>query len=338
MNHGLEQFVKPMWRRRGLVARLLLPLAWLFLLLQRVRRSLYRLGLLRSHKAPVTVIVVGNVTAGGAGKTPVVMELVRHLLARGLKPGVISRGYGRSTTDCREVLPSDTAEAVGDEALMVRRRCAVPVFVARQRIQAAQSLLGRYPQTNVLVSDDGLQHLALCRDIEICVFDASGVGNGWLLPSGPLREPWPRNVDLVLRPRGLAGLGGFTAARELALHALQQDGLTIALSALRGRPLIAVAGIANPDQFFAMLRAAGLNLIATVALPDHFSFDGWDLEMQEGSTLVCTEKDAPKLWRTHPGALVIPLAVELEPDFLQALERLLPACLASKLSLPTKPL
>ena len=205
MTVDLEQSARNMWARRGMPARLLLPLSWVFLLLQRARRGLYRAGVLRSHGAPVPVIVVGNVTVGGAGKTPVVMELVQHLLAMGLKPGVISRGYGRSSAACLEVLPGSAADMVGDEALMIRRRCAVPVFVARQRIGAAQALLDRYPGTDILLSDDGLQHLALRRDIEVCVFDERGVGNGWLLPAGPLREPWPRKVDLVLHPRRLAG-------------------------------------------------------------------------------------------------------------------------------------
>jgi tetraacyldisaccharide 4'-kinase len=278
------------------------------------------------------VLVVGNVIAGGAGKTPVVMALVQHLLARGLRPGVISRGYGRITRDCREVRATSLADEVGDEALLIQRRCHVPVYVAAQRVHAAQALLAQYPQTNVLLCDDGLQHLALHRDLDICVFDERGIGNGWVLPAGPLREPWPRKVDLVLHTGVRAAFAGYRASRELAPLALQCDGARIPLSALRGKPLVAVAGIAQPQNFFDMLRACGLTLTQAIALPDHFSFAGWTCDVPAGGVLVCTEKDAAKLWPTHPGAVAIPLALELEPAFLTALDALLPDTQFAKLS------
>ena len=156
-------------------------------------------------RADVPVIVVGNVSAGGAGKTPVTLALLEHLRARGWHPGVVSRGYGRRTTDCREVRSDSLALDVGDEPLLIARRAQVPVFVARQRMQAVQALRQAHPRINLIVCDDGLQHLALARDVEICVFNDEGVGNGWLLPAGPLREPWPRRVDCVLPAAGDAG-------------------------------------------------------------------------------------------------------------------------------------
>jgi tetraacyldisaccharide 4'-kinase len=278
------------------------------------------------------VVVVGNVIAGGAGKTPVVMALVQYLRSRGLHPGVISRGYGRSTQDCREVRLNSLADEVGDEALLIRHHCQVPVFVAARRIQAAQALLALHPQTDLLVCDDGLQHLALQRDVEICVFDERGVGNGWLLPAGPLREPWPRPVDLVLHTGATAAFAGYQAQRALDARALRSDGSSLALADLQGRPLVAVAGIAHPEHFFRMLRAMGLTLTQTVALPDHFSFTGWQVTLPQDGLLLCTQKDAVKLWRTHPEALAVPLTLELEPAFLQALEALLPPQLRAKLS------
>ncbi len=324
--------VQLIWIRRGPLARLLLPISWCFRLLLSLRRTLYRWGVFRSHRAQVPVIVVGNVIAGGAGKTPVVMALVQHLQAVGLHPGVISRGYGRSTNGCREVHEHSLPSEVGDEAQLIQRRCQVPVFVAAKRLQAAQALLAQHPQTDVLLCDDGLQHLALQRDIDICVFDERGVGNGWVLPSGPLREPWPRKVDLVLHTGAIAAFAGYQARRELAPYALRQDGSRISLSELRTKRLVAVAGIAHPQNFFAMLRGSGLTLLQPIALPDHYSFDGWQVSLQPLDTLVCTEKDATKLWRTHATALAVPLALELEPAFLSALDALLPAHLRAKLS------
>jgi tetraacyldisaccharide 4'-kinase len=303
-------------------------------MLLRLRLALYRWGMFTSHRAQVPVIVVGNVITGGAGKTPVVMALVQHLRARGLHPGVISRGYGRSSNDCREVQEHSLTSEVGDEAQLIQRSCQVPVFIAAKRIQAAQALLAQHPQTDVLLCDDGLQHLALHRELDICVFDERGIGNGWVLPAGPLREPWPRKVDLVLHTGVTAAFAGFKARRELAPYALRQDGSKVALTSLRGKRLVAVAGIANPQNFFSMLRASGLTLVQTIALPDHYSFDDWHVSLQPDDTLVCTEKDAAKLWRSQPTALAVPLALELESAFLSALEAMLPASLKAKLSSP----
>ena len=182
------------WQRRGALAWALWPLSRLYALLVALCRTLYRTGLLPSHHPGRPVIVVGNVIAGGAGKTPVVIATVQHLQARGWHPGVVSRGYGRSTSDCRTVLPGSLPSEVGDEPLLIAQACNVPVVVAAQRSAAAQALLAAHPEVDVIVCDDGLQHWALARDIEICVFNDQGTGNGFLLPAGPLREPWPRKV------------------------------------------------------------------------------------------------------------------------------------------------
>jgi tetraacyldisaccharide 4'-kinase len=308
------------WLQRGAPARLLWPLSLLYGALAALRRSLYRLGLLRTGRVEVPVVVVGNVIAGGSGKTPVVMAVVRHLEARGLRTGVVSRGYGRRTRDCREVQDDSDPAEVGDEPALIRRATGAPVFVARRRIEAARALLARHPATQVIVSDDGLQHLALGRDVEICVFDDRGVGNGWLLPAGLLREPWPRRCDLVLHTGERPAFAGFTARRTLADHALQRDGTRIPLAALGGRRLVAVAAIAKPEAFFQMLRARGLVLAQSIALPDHDDFSRWQPPADSGQVLLCTEKDAVKLWRRTPAALAVPLVFEPEPAFFAALD------------------
>jgi tetraacyldisaccharide 4'-kinase len=332
---GWQQTLRRAWTRRGTLAWLLWPLSVLLGLLARGRRALYRWGLLRVERVPAPVIVVGNVVAGGSGKTPVVMALVQHLQARGLRPGVVSRGFGRSTADCREVHPDSLPSQVGDEPALLARRCAVPVFVARRRADAARALLARYPDTRVILCDDGLQHLALHRDIEVCVFNDDGAGNGFLLPAGPLREPWPRGAtDLVLYPEGArpalaAGTQAFALRRALADEALRADGSRVALAGLRGQPLQAVAAIARPEAFFAMLRARGLTLAGTEALPDHDDFDSWHRPPGNDFPLICTEKDAVKLWRTHPDALAVPLALALAPGFFDAFDARLDARLSS---------
>lgn len=323
------QALQRAWLGRGAVAWMLRPLSLLYGLLAGSRRFLFRAGLLHVDRLPVPVIVVGNVVAGGAGKTPVVAAVVEHLRARGLHPGVISRGYGRGTRGCREVLPTDAACDVGDEPLLVAQRCGVPVFVAARRSEAGRALLARHPGTQVLVSDDGLQHLPLARDVEVCVFDERGIGNGWLLPAGPLREPWPRAVDLVLRPDSAAGIDGLRVARRLAPQALRADGSRIALAELARQPVLALAGIARPEAFFAMLRQAGVQPSQTLALADHHDFDAHPPVLPTGVAVVCTEKDAVKLWRRRPDAWAVPLSVEIEPAFWRDLDRLLDAKLSS---------
>jgi tetraacyldisaccharide 4'-kinase len=324
------------WQQRGPLAWALWPLSLLLGLLVRFRQGLYLSGFISRQTTPAPVIVVGNVVVGGAGKTPVVMALVQHLQTRGLRPGVISRGYGRHTRDCREVLDSSPVREVGDEPALIRRKTGVPVFVAARRIEAARALLQAHPQVDILVSDDGLQHLALARDLEICVFDDRGVGNGFLLPAGPLREPWPRYVDLVLHTGSRPAFTGYTSQRALAHHAVRADGSRVDLVSLAadGRPLLALAGTARPQVFFDMLQSLGLPLTLTAARPDHDDYASWERPRDRDYTLLCTEKDALKLWVHHPDALAVPLEFAPEPAFYDAFDRLLDDTLQARLSSP----
>lgn len=318
------------WTRRGGWAWLLWPLSLLYFGAWRLHQLSYRIGLRAAHRVPVPVIVVGNLVAGGAGKTPVVIALVAHLQAMGLRPGVVSRGYGRRTHDCRLVSSDALPDDVGDEPLLIHRRTAAPVAVAASRIDAAQALLAAHPALDLLICDDGLQHLALHRDIEICLFDDRGIGNGFLLPAGPLREPWPRRVDLIVSsgtpPQGAVA---HRVQRTLAPFGVRADGSRLALSTLATRDgqfppdLLAVAGTAQPQAFFQMLRAQGLHLTRTLALPDHAEFSATRWSVRDGSIVLCTEKDAVKLWHHRPDALAVPLMIELELTFWAALRQLL---------------
>lgn len=314
------------WTGRGLLAWLLWPISVLFAALVALRRALYRANIFKTQGVAVPVIVVGNVVAGGSGKTPLVMALVQHLQANAWRVGVIARGHGRQTRDCREVMVDSSAADVGDEPALIKRSTAAPVFVALRRIDAARTLLAHYPDTQVIISDDGLQHLGLRRDLEICVFDDRGVGNGFLLPAGPLREPWPRAVDLVLHSGAHPAFAGHGAQRTLAACAVGADGSQIALTELAhpdNKPLLALAAIARPEEFFAMLRAQGLHLAKSIALPDHWNFDDWSDRDYDSYTVICTEKDAVKLWQKHINALAVPLRLTPESAFLVKLDALL---------------
>jgi len=321
------------WQTRRLWP--LLPVSGLYAALLLMRRWYYRCrGTARSQRLPVPVVVVGNVIAGGAGKTPVTLAVVQHLRASGWQPGIISRGYGRATRDCRQAHAVSAAREVGDEPVLLAAASGVPVFVARQRAEAGRALLAAYPATDILVCDDGLQHLALARDVEICVFNEEGIGNGWLLPAGPLRELWPRAVDFVLAPPvcNLSGGGRqFPLIRRLTADAVDAHGQRVPLAALRQQPLHAVAAIARPQAFFAMLRAQGLMLEREEALPDHYDFVGWKRASPSGLRLVCTEKDAVKLWPMHPDALAVPLHVQLDAGFFPALDAILAARMNQRL-------
>ena len=322
------------WLHKGALAWSLWPISLLYGALTRLRQLVYQMGWSHVQRLPVPVIVVGNVIVGGSGKTPVVMALVQHLQAQGIRVGVISRGYGRLARDCREVTPDSPVDDVGDEPALIQRTTQAPVFVASRRVEAAQRLLACYPKTQLMVCDDGLQHLALHRDLEICVFDNRGVGNGFLLPAGPLREAWPRPVDWVLHTGSIPAFAGFRAERTLGTMAIGLDGQRTPLATLQQRgavtaskakPLLAVAAIAKPDDFFDMLRAQGLTLAKTLALPDHYSFDSWLRNEHEGYQVICTEKDAVKLWHHQPDALAVPLVLALPAEFLHQLEaRLMP--------------
>lgn len=307
--------------RQNPFAIALWPVSKLFGALRFIRTKCYDWGIFKTERLPVPVVIVGNVMAGGVGKTPIVIAIVQRLQTLGYKPGVVSRGYGRKAKDCQIITTSSTADEVGDEPLLVAHVCKAPVAVASSRVEAAKALLARYPECNVIVSDDGLQHRALGRDIEIVVFDERGVGNNWLLPAGPLREPWPR------KPLSPVHLTLQNVPRRLADHAIDNTGhfhLMSNLAALVGRPLHALAGIAKPDAFFDMLRAQGLTLASCAAYVDHDNFAKFNPAPDKNALWLCTEKDAVKLWALYPQMawqiLAIPLLVELDSTFFAALD------------------
>ncbi len=317
MNAWLER----QWYRGGLWSRLLLPLSLLLSLVVWLRRSAYRTGLLSSWRATVPVIVVGNITVGGTGKTPLVLWLVDFLKAQGRHPGIISRGYGGNARDAVQVTPASHPDEAGDEPLLMARRASCPVWIGRDRPAAARALLAAYPECDVLVSDDGLQHYALARDFEIVVVDgARWYGNGAMLPVGPLREPlWRlRSVNAVVINGGHAALGKGAYAMALRgdeFHRLCNDAETAAAVDFSGKRLHAIAGIGHPARFFNHLRSLGLDVIEH-AFPDHHRFAAEDLQIDHAAAILMTEKDAVKCFAfAPPNAWYLPVKSEI-PDCL----------------------
>jgi len=284
------------WADKNFIAVLLLPLAWLFAALAALRRAGYRLGVLQVTRLPVPVVVVGNITVGGTGKTPLTLWLVQRLRAAGYTPGVVSRGYGGRAASWPQwvVADSDPVE-VGDEPVLIARRADCPVVVAPQRAAAARMLLERAP-CDVLICDDGLQHYALARDVEIAVVDAvRKFGNGWRLPAGPLRESVARlrTVDFVVM-HGVAGAVEFGLQLELGrVYNVRDPASTRELTSFCSGVVHAVAGIGHPARFFQQLRAAGVQLIEHPS-PDHHIYSARDLSFGDDLPVLMTEKDAVK--------------------------------------------
>jgi tetraacyldisaccharide 4'-kinase len=309
------------WRERSAVTYLLWPIETLYKLTLQIRQLAYAVGWFQQKRVQATVIVVGNVVAGGGGKTPLTMAIVQRMLAQGHSVGVVSRGYGRANSLLQIVNAQSLASEVGDEPMMIFQKCKVPVVVGVQRVDAAQHLLSHFPNVKVIVCDDGLQHLALQRDIEICVMDAMGLGNGRLLPAGPLREPWPRPVDLLLHTHQRTLAQGYESHRALQTYAITSSGKQVALANLKLSAVEVVSGIAKPEAFLAMLRQIQFQISHSSALPDHDNFETW-ARLQPELPLLCTEKDAVKLWVRFPEALAIPLIFEPERAFWEAFDQL----------------
>lgn len=321
------------WQRLGGGALVFLPLTLVFWLVTALRRALWRSGLLKPWRAKVPVIVVGNITAGGTGKTPLVIAVVELLRERGFNPGVVSRGYGRvppteqDPTGVVRVFPERaTPEHFGDEPVMIARRCRVPVFISPDRPAAVRALLQTSPEIDVVVSDDGLQHYALGRDVEIAVVDGErGFGNGLLLPSGPLREPVSRlrTVDAAVVNGGTADTAGAprTFAMQLGgerfVHMSDGEERTPREFAMvaRGRHVAAVAGIGHPGRFFAHLERLGVAAVPH-GFPDHHLYRASDLKLPGAEAIVMTEKDAVKCGAFADDRLwYLRVAATLPPEF-----------------------
>jgi len=287
---------------------LLTPLSLLFWLLTNLRRSFYFIGPFRRYKADVPVIVVGNISVGGTGKTPMVIALCQWLKEEGWTPGIVSRGYGAKGPFPHSINVGDDAEKVGDEPLVIRKRTDCPVIISPKRVEAAKYMAEQHPNVDIIISDDGLQHYALKRDIELIMLDAErGVGNGWLLPAGPLREgPW--------RLKGSQWVVSNYGRHPFARYVDKEQ------------PYNAVAAIGYPQRFFNSLRDQGFEVKQTVPFNDHHEFVESDFDNLTDLPILMTEKDAGKCqsfarenWYYQPIATKLPDS--LKEQLLKELER-----------------
>ena len=290
------------WQRVTPLSAALYPVSLVFAAVTALRRAAYARGLLRAHSVGAPVVVVGNITVGGTGKTPLVLWLAALLQRHGLRPGIVSRGYGGRATRATPVTADADPRVVGDEPLLLARRSGCPVYVGRNRVAAAQALRAAHPACNVIVSDDGLQHYRLRRDMEIAVIDgARGLGNGLLLPAGPLREPARRltRVDAVVvngEPHE-AWPGACRMQLEgTRFRNLRHPERIATARELEGRRVWAIAGIGHPPRFFAHLEALGMTFERR-GFPDHHDYVEADLDLPGAEAIVMTEKDAVKCAR-----------------------------------------
>jgi len=322
----MANWLQKQWFTFTLWHLLLLPISWLFSIVVTLRRFLYKLGLFHSYNLNVPVVVVGNINVGGAGKTPLVIWLAEQLKLAGYKPGIISRGYGSSLTGLASVSPDSDPSSVGDEPVLIAMRTVCPVFVGAKRVEVGLALLKAHPECNIIISDDGLQHYALQRDVEIVVFDAlTGFGNGALLPAGPLREPISRlkTVDVVV------GNGRQSSASqvvtpvpiEMQLQAstfynLHNRQLELSPAEFAGKSITAVAGIGNPERFFLQLKTMGLHF-KSKAYNDHYQYSSQDFEDIDTDIVIMTEKDAVKCTSfARTNFWVLPVRAEIDKRLL----------------------
>lgn len=314
------------WYGRHPASLVLAPFSWVFRAVAGLRKRAYASGLLTIYQASVPVIVVGNLTVGGSGKTPLVIWLAGYLKSLGLNPGVVARGYGGQAANWpQQVRPDSDPATVGDEAIVIARRTRCPVAVDPSRAAAVAALV-EHGKCDVIISDDGLQHYGLARDIEIAVVDGvRRLGNGRLLPAGPLREPPQRlrEVDFIVT-NGIAGRGEF-AMKYVPVNPINlvNRRQSIDFSDLQSTPVHAVCGIGNPERFFQMLKNKGLRIVPH-AFPDHHRYKAEDLDFGDDGPILMTEKDAVKCERFGLARCwSVPVTAELPEVFAQRLEALL---------------
>ena len=328
----LTELIETAWRRKNALFYLVLvPLSWLFAAVTAIRRWAYQAGLLKSTALAVPVIVVGNINVGGSGKTPMVIWLVNQLKQQGYKPAVISRGYGGSATQATSVTPASLPSIVGDEPVLIASRSQCPVWVGTNRVEVGQALLKAHPTCNVIVSDDGLQHYRLKRDVEIAVVDANMLSvDAYLLPAGALREPPSRlnTVDAIV-------YNGASKVEKLSVSAFQMQlvgeqfynladaSIKATAENFKQKKVTALAGIGKPERFFAHLRKLGLNF-ASISFDDHYAFTAQELAKIECDVLLMTQKDAVKckpFAKAHHWVLPVEASIDagLMPLILQKL-------------------
>jgi len=321
-----KEFVENIWYTKHPLGIVLLPLSWLYSLVIMLRRLCYQSGLIAVNQIDAPVIIVGNISVGGTGKTPLVIWLADYFKNKGFKPGIISRGYGgKLSGKSQQVRPDSNPELVGDEPVLIAKRTHCPVAIAVQRRRAAEELI-EHCDCNLILCDDGMQHYSLDRDIEIAVIDGQRrFGNGRCLPAGPLREPISRlkTVDFVVS-KYIAGRHEYKMEYSYGdLVSLTDPERSIPVSSLNGQSVHAISGIGNPDRYYSYLRNNKLHIISH-EFPDHHPFKKEDVNFNDGLAVVMTEKDAVKCsdYATE-NHWYLPITATLPDSFTYRLEALM---------------
>ena len=317
-NSKLHTLINETWYSKNTLSKVLRPLSLLFCGVVAVRKTLYSLKILKSTKLNVPVIVVGNITVGGTGKTPLVIWIVNFLKESGFTPGIVSRGYmGRATSWPQQVRPDSDPVIVGDEAILISRQSGCPMAAGPNRVEAAQALL-KYSNCDIIVSDDGLQHYALQRTIEVVVIDGvRRFGNGLCLPAGPLREAVNRidKADFLVT-NGIASQGEFAMrySGKKLVNLLESNSI-INLADFKNKKVHAVSAIGNTNRFYEYLRSQGLAVVEH-SFPDHYMYKESDLLFDDDLAIIMTEKDAVKCQRySIDNCWYLPIKVEMKKEF-----------------------
>ncbi len=312
------------WKKKGIIAFILLPLSLLFASLASARRKAYQIGLFKSYQAPVPVIIIGNISVGGTGKTPLLIAIIEYLKSQNISVGVVSRGYGGTYTDSTLSVTTQTKiQLCGDEPYLIAKRTQVPVVVGKKRDKAVQALLKAHPVACIL-TDDGLQHYALKRDFEVVVIDAqTRFGNQFLLPSGALREPISRlkTVDACISQAPQLPHEFKMTLQVQALVNLKTAELK-PIDAFINQSVIALAGIGNPEKFYQTLQDHQINLNQTFDFPDHYAFKAEDIQFDSDLPIIMTEKDALKcLDFATQQHWYLAIEIQPEPAFLALIKK-----------------
>ncbi len=324
----MTSWLQKQWTTFTLWHILLIPFSWVFAVITSVRKSLYKKEWLKSYRLAVPVMVIGNINVGGTGKTPLVIWLAEQLQLAGYKPGIISRGYGGKAKTVQAVFAHSNPQEVGDEPVLIAQRTRCPVFISPNRVVAGQALLQVHPECNVVISDDGLQHYRLGRDIEIAIVDgARRFGNQHLLPAGPLRESISRlmEVDFIIAQQFAQVDEYEMSVKGESLISLNHPDNHISLISFKNKKVHAVAAIGNPQRFFTSLKDAGIEVVEHV-FPDHYLYQKSDFEFDDALPIVMTEKDAVKCSNfAMENAWYLPVTAKLDPLFENKLNEKLEA-------------
>ena len=303
---------------KSLFPLLLFPLSAIFFLIFFIRKYLYQFNFLKSFKLNVPVIVIGNITLGGTGKTPLIIHLAKELKKNGYHPGIVSRGYGARSISATEVNQKSDIDEVGDEPILIQKHTHMPVFVSKDRVMAAKALIKKYKKIDVILSDDGIQHYRLMRDVEVLVIDGTrGFGNGYLLPAGPLRELKYKlnDVDVIVCNHKKVIDGSYLMKYKSEFLVNLKTKQKIPLSKVRLGNIHAIAGIGNPDRFFNDLKSLGL-VFNSSAYQDHYRFMKKDFKTMSGKNIIMTEKDAVKCEKfAQDNFWYLPIDVDIDSKF-----------------------